>query len=150
MQELLLRFRGVPKSSALQRAPKRVPRALFRQRGAVVHPGVKDIIEADVAIATYAASVLEKLPRLKWMALKRAVDSFAAALNDQLDMRLEAHNLRTFRENSVEIVSKNGIEVPSIVFLPSLSRQPFFHGVPREGNHILSAGVSAFRLLLQW
>jgi len=64
----------------------------------IVHPGVKEVIDADIAIISSLAGLAERLPHLKWMALKRAVEAFADALSDQLDMRLEADNLRRFGE----------------------------------------------------
>jgi len=65
----------------------------------VMHPGVHDIVAADMDLLRLAARMLDVLPGMKWLNPKGMVEDFAALLTDQLDLRIEARNLARFNAN---------------------------------------------------
>jgi ubiquinone biosynthesis protein len=56
-------------------------------------------IDRDLALFTFGARVLDRLPRMRWVSLPGAVERFAAALRAQLDFGLEAANNRRLAAN---------------------------------------------------
>lgn len=65
----------------------------------ILHPRVASTIKRDVAIMNFFASVLTLLPGMEWLSLPEEVDVFGNMMNEQLDLRNEAVNLRTFERN---------------------------------------------------
>jgi hypothetical protein len=62
----------------------------------VVHPRVAAYVELDLTLLAAAAAMLEALPGLglKWLGPSEAVDQFRAVMQNQLNLRTEAHALR--------------------------------------------------------
>jgi aarF domain-containing kinase len=64
-----------------------------------IHPRIRDGILMDLDIMRAMTSVLEMVPRMRWLSLGECVEEFAALMYAQLDLRVEARNLQRFREN---------------------------------------------------
>jgi aarF domain-containing kinase len=65
----------------------------------VLHPRVERIVERDLRIMKFFASVVNWIPTMEWLSLPGEVDQFALMMRLQLDLRVEAENLLVFREN---------------------------------------------------
>ena len=70
----------------------------------VIHPNVRDNIDADLDILRALAYALNNLPfsysrTLKWLNLEGMTEEFASMLKIQLDLRTEAKHLNQFNEN---------------------------------------------------
>jgi len=65
----------------------------------ILHPGVEASIRRDLAIMSFFASCLNVIPGIEWLSLKEEVAVFGQMMNEQLDLRVEAANLRTFEKN---------------------------------------------------
>jgi len=65
----------------------------------VLHPGVLELVEADMDLLKWFVSSLEVIPRVKYLSLGPLVDEFRALLTEQLDMNTEALNLKKLRED---------------------------------------------------
>jgi len=79
----------------------------------VVHPGLAARLALDLQLLSAAARLLETvLPSLAWIALPTAVQEFGRLMEDQLDLRREANNLRIFRHN---FRGQSGLQFPEPV-----------------------------------
>lgn len=65
----------------------------------ILHPGVEASIRRDLAIMSFFASCLNIIPGIEWLSLKEEIAVFGQMMNEQLDLRVEAANLRTFERN---------------------------------------------------
>eukprot|EP01134_Creolimax_fragrantissima_P002336 CFRG2336T1 len=65
----------------------------------VLHPKVRHQIECDLDIMYTVAVVLNAFPGMKWFGLVNSVNQFAKVMRQQLDLSIEANNLRRFRHN---------------------------------------------------
>mmetsp|Transcript_17189 Transcript_17189/g.31198 ORF Transcript_17189/g.31198 Transcript_17189/m.31198 type:complete len:549 (+) Transcript_17189:82-1728(+) len=65
----------------------------------VLHPGVLDLVEADMDLLKWFVSSIELIPRIKYLSLGPLVDEFRALLTEQLDMTTEALNLKKLRDD---------------------------------------------------
>eukprot|EP00127_Corallochytrium_limacisporum_P000478 Clim_evm7s14 gene=Clim_evmTU7s14 len=65
----------------------------------VIHPGVRDSILLDLALAHAFARILDYSSRARWMSVRESVEQFTGVMIDQLDMRREAFNLVQFNKN---------------------------------------------------
>lgn len=65
----------------------------------ILHPNVRSMIRRDLAIMGFFASCLSLIPGIEWLSLKEEVEVFGGMMNEQLDLRNEAANLRTFEKN---------------------------------------------------
>ncbi|KAI8824406.1 ABC1 family-domain-containing protein [Fimicolochytrium jonesii] len=65
----------------------------------VLHPGVEWLINADLKIMHFVASVINLLPDAQWLSFPDEVAMFGQMMHEQLDLRCEAENLNRFTEN---------------------------------------------------
>ncbi|KAJ1936130.1 hypothetical protein FBU59_005157, partial [Linderina macrospora] len=65
----------------------------------VLHPGVDRLIRRDLRIMHWGAVVIGWLPGMSWLSLAEEVRVFGTMMLAQLDLRVEASNLRKFRAN---------------------------------------------------
>jgi len=66
----------------------------------VVHPGLCKMLELDLMVMSFGASMLTWLvPGADWLSLERAVQEFRELMVGQVDMTKECSNLVKFREN---------------------------------------------------
>lgn len=65
----------------------------------VLHPRVRRVVERDLKIMSFFANVINIIPTMEWLSLPGEVETFKTMMLLQLDLRIEAHNLHTFREN---------------------------------------------------
>ncbi|KAF8304998.1 ABC1-domain-containing protein [Clavulina sp. PMI_390] len=65
----------------------------------ILHPGVEPMIRRDLAIMSFFASCLTLIPGIEWLSLKDEINVFGSMMNEQIDLRVEAANLRTFERN---------------------------------------------------
>lgn len=63
----------------------------------VLHPGLAEAVTKDLSLVETVANWLH--PWVPMMNLPRVVDNFGSILHRQTDLRVEAENLRQFREN---------------------------------------------------
>lgn len=57
------------------------------------------MIRRDLAIMKFFATCLNLIPGIEWLSLVEEVSVFGEMMNEQLDLRHEAANLRTFEKN---------------------------------------------------
>eukprot|EP00823_Brevimastigomonas_motovehiculus_P006397 TRINITY_DN5301_c0_g1_i1.p1 TRINITY_DN5301_c0_g1~~TRINITY_DN5301_c0_g1_i1.p1 ORF type:complete len:700 (+),score=134.44 TRINITY_DN5301_c0_g1_i1:51-2150(+) len=74
----------------------------------VLHPGIRDSMELDLAIIRAGASILNWIPGVgwgglglgsEWVNMSEGVEQFSEAMRTQLDLRNEAANLDRFIQN---------------------------------------------------
>eukprot|EP00019_Armaparvus_languidus_P012693 CAMPEP_0168582150 /NCGR_PEP_ID=MMETSP0420-20121227/1814_1 /TAXON_ID=498008 /ORGANISM="Pessonella sp." /LENGTH=422 /DNA_ID=CAMNT_0008616589 /DNA_START=506 /DNA_END=1770 /DNA_ORIENTATION=- len=65
----------------------------------VSHPHIVRKVEADLRLLHGFASMIQILPRMKYMAFKESIEQFALTMIAQLDFRYEARNMRRFARN---------------------------------------------------
>lgn len=65
----------------------------------ILHPGVESTIRRDLSIMSFFATCLNIIPGIEWLSLKDEINVFGQMMNEQLDLRVEAANLRTFERN---------------------------------------------------
>jgi predicted unusual protein kinase regulating ubiquinone biosynthesis (AarF/ABC1/UbiB family) len=78
----------------------------------ILHPRIEDNIHADLDILRVLAKYLEKRPSLKWLNIPGIVEEFAKLLLSQMDLRIEAANLQTFRRNFADYPK---VEFPQVI-----------------------------------
>lgn len=64
----------------------------------VIHPHVKDLLNVDMELLTIIANMFDCIPSLKLLSIGQACRNFCRCMEEQLDMKLEAHNLSVFRK----------------------------------------------------
>jgi aarF domain-containing kinase len=83
--------------TVLKSSPKRVPSSYVAVK--VLHPNVERTVRRDLRIMGFFASVLNAIPTIEWLSLPDEVAQFGEMMKLQLDLRIEAANLTTFRQN---------------------------------------------------
>ncbi|KAJ3412990.1 hypothetical protein HDV05_008641 [Chytridiales sp. JEL 0842] len=70
----------------------------------ILHPGVRNEIDLDLAIVQKLAHLAEWLiPDAKWLSLPDEVSVFAVMMRAQADLRVEASNLKRFHDNFLDV-----------------------------------------------
>ncbi|KAL6890709.1 ABC1 family domain-containing protein [Trichoderma evansii] len=83
--------------TVLKSSPKQVPSTYVAVK--VLHPKVERIVRRDLKIMGFFASMLNTIPTIEWLSLPDEVAQFGQMMKLQLDLRIEAANLETFRKN---------------------------------------------------
>ncbi|PHH91290.1 hypothetical protein CDD83_1055 [Cordyceps sp. RAO-2017] len=83
--------------TVLKSSPKRIPSSYVAVK--VLHPNVERTVRRDLRIMWFFAAVLNAVPTMEWLSLPDEVAQFGAMMKLQLDLRIEAANLETFRQN---------------------------------------------------
>lgn len=83
--------------TVLMSSPSRVPSTYVAVK--VLHPHVERTVRRDLRIMGFFASVLNAIPTIEWLSLPGEVEQFGEMMKLQLDLRIEAANLATFRQN---------------------------------------------------
>lgn len=83
--------------TVLKSSPKRVPSSYVAIK--VLHPHVERTVRRDLRIMGFFASALNAIPTIEWLSLPDEVAQFGEMMKLQLDLRIEAANLTTFRQN---------------------------------------------------
>uniref|UniRef100_A0A060T8L2 ARAD1D12386p n=1 Tax=Blastobotrys adeninivorans TaxID=409370 RepID=A0A060T8L2_BLAAD len=65
----------------------------------VLHPHVRSVVERDLKIMNFFASMINMIPTMEWLSLPGEVAIFGHMMRLQLDLRIEAENLLMFRHN---------------------------------------------------
>lgn len=96
------RFEDAPRvlaelSNPADSPPPAVPTSAVAVK--ILHPRVEKIIRRDIKIMSFFATCLQVIPGIEWLSLKEEIDVFGGMMNEQLDLRHEAANLRTFEKN---------------------------------------------------
>jgi aarF domain-containing kinase len=86
--------------TVLKSSPKRVPSSYVAVK--VLHPNVERTVRRDLRIMHFFASALNIIPTIEWLSLPDEVAQFGEMMKLQLDLRIEAANLTTFRQNFKE------------------------------------------------
>lgn len=83
--------------TVLKSSPKQVPSTYVAVK--VLHPKVERIVRRDLKIMGFFASMLNAIPTIEWLSLPDEVAQFGQMMKLQLDLRIEAANLESFRKN---------------------------------------------------
>ncbi|XWW98534.1 hypothetical protein V2A60_006534 [Cordyceps javanica] len=83
--------------TVLMSSPSRVPSTYVAIK--VLHPHVERTVRRDLRIMGFFASILNAVPTMEWLSLPGEVEQFGEMMKLQLDLRIEAANLATFRQN---------------------------------------------------
>jgi ubiquinone biosynthesis protein len=87
----------------------------------VLRPGIRKVIETDVALLTFMAEMFEKyFPELRVLNPKVFVEEFFKSLQYELDFKIEANN--------IEKIKKNSEDFPDLVF-PKVYRELSTHEI---------------------
>lgn len=78
-------------------SPQRVPSSYVAVK--VLHPNVERTVRRDLKIMAFFAAALNAIPTIEWLSLPDEVAQFGEMMKIQLDLRIEAANLETFRQN---------------------------------------------------
>lgn len=81
----------------IKSSPQRVPSSYVAVK--VLHPRVERTVRRDLRIMGFFASALSFIPTIEWLSLPDEVTQFGEMMKLQLDLRIEAANLTTFRVN---------------------------------------------------
>lgn len=65
----------------------------------ILHPHVHSTIRRDLSIMSFFARCLSFIPSVEWLSLSDEISVFGTMMNEQLDLRIEARNLREFERN---------------------------------------------------
>jgi len=65
----------------------------------VRHPGIGEQMGQDLRLLQIACSMIAKVPGYSWMNLEHNILNFAKSMNAQIDMGVEAENLKRFQHN---------------------------------------------------
>lgn len=65
----------------------------------VIHPRVDKIVNRDLRIMRFFATLINAVPTLEWLSFPDEVDVFSGMMRLQMDLRIEAENLAKFRAN---------------------------------------------------
>ncbi|KAL3232232.1 hypothetical protein RNJ44_04148 [Nakaseomyces bracarensis] len=98
----------------------------------IIHPRVRNQIYRDLKIMGFFAKLINSIPTMEWLSLPNEVEQFSILMKLQLDLRIEALNLKRFNENF-----KDSIQVKfATPYLELSSRNVLFeeylHGLPME------------------
>ncbi|KAL4932267.1 ABC1 kinase family protein [Aspergillus undulatus] len=77
-------------------SPQRVPSSYVAVK--VLHPRVERLIRRDLRIMSVFASLVNAIPTMHWLSFPDEVNQFGEMMKMQLDLRIEAANLKSFRE----------------------------------------------------
>ena len=77
--------------------PERVPSSYVAVK--VLHPKVEHIVRRDLRVMGVVAAIINAIPTMEWLDFPREVEQFGEMMRLQLDLRIEAANLSTFREH---------------------------------------------------
>ncbi|KAL4965382.1 ABC1 kinase family protein [Aspergillus stella-maris] len=77
-------------------SPQRVPSSYVAVK--VLHPRVEHLIRRDLRIMSFFAHLINAIPTMHWLSFPDEVNQFGEMMKLQLDLRIEATNLKVFRE----------------------------------------------------
>ncbi|KKK14431.1 hypothetical protein AOCH_001247 [Aspergillus ochraceoroseus] len=78
-------------------SPQRVPSSYVAIK--VRHPRVERLIRRDLRIMSFFASFINIIPTMHWLSFPDEVAQFGEMMKLQLDLHIEAENLKIFRKN---------------------------------------------------
>lgn len=81
----------------LKSIPQRVPSEYVAIK--VLHPGIDKVVQRDLRIMGFFASIINIIPSMEWLSFPDEVKQFGDMMKLQLDLRIEAANLSVFRKN---------------------------------------------------
>lgn len=109
----------------------------------VLHPHVEHIVERDLKIMALFANILNYIPSMKWLSLPDEVAKFGEMMQLQLDLRIEAQNLESFRER-FEHRSSVAFPAPYTEYTTrKVLVEEFAHGIPLRA--VLEKGAGVYR-----
>lgn len=81
----------------LKNIPLRIPSSYVAVK--VLHPRVDRIVQRDLKIMAFFASLINAIPTMEWLSFPDEVKQFGNMMKLQLDLRIEAANLTMFRRH---------------------------------------------------
>ncbi|KXX80823.1 putative serine/threonine-protein kinase abkC [Madurella mycetomatis] len=125
--------------TVLKSTPKRFPSSYVAVK--VQHPGVERTVRRDLRIMWFFASVLNAIPTMEWLSLPDEVEQFGEMMKLQLDLRIEAANLTTFRKNFKDRTTA-WFPYPYTEFTTrNVLIEEFAHGIPLADFMVNGGGV---------
>eukprot|EP01126_Amoeba_proteus_P046037 TRINITY_DN5182_c0_g1_i9.p1 TRINITY_DN5182_c0_g1~~TRINITY_DN5182_c0_g1_i9.p1 ORF type:complete len:438 (+),score=94.80 TRINITY_DN5182_c0_g1_i9:503-1816(+) len=104
----------------------------------VLHPGIRDVIESDLALMRLTEYLTVVFPSLKWLGLVEALDQFEETMRAQLDLNMEAANMKRFQEN---FATNSRVFFPTVIrSSPCVLVETFEEGEPM---HLLLKNISS-------
>ena len=70
----------------------------------MIHPHVENLIRTDMELLSIFADYLDAMPQFEMLSLGDTCRDFAASMNLQLDLRLEAKHLTIFNKKFRSVV----------------------------------------------
>eukprot|EP00842_Homolaphlyctis_polyrhiza_P007032 jgi/Hompol1/918/HPOL_001052-RA len=121
----------------------------------VLHPGVEETIQADLAVIKMAAKLISALPGAEHLSILEEVALFGSMIENQMDLTIEANNLDRFAANFEK--ANIAMEVPCVVrplvthrvlvetFVPGILLRKFVeYGPTAFDRSIASIGLQSF------
>ncbi|KAI9318239.1 hypothetical protein BX666DRAFT_2105399 [Dichotomocladium elegans] len=96
----------------------------------VLHPKARQIVLRDLTIMGILAKTFTLIPNMHWLSLPEEVDVFGEMMRDQLDLRIEANNLRRFNDMFKDDTSVN-FPRPVLAFTTkNMLLEEYVNGIP--------------------
>ncbi|TPX61907.1 hypothetical protein PhCBS80983_g00787 [Powellomyces hirtus] len=122
----------------------------------VLHPNIHQRISTDLLLVTLFGNFLSMFPAAKYLSIREEVANFTQMMHNQLDLRLEAHNLQVFAKNFKDVPA---VEFPTPIewnervlvetFHPGLLLREVLDNGPTPYDHMIAqAGVTAFMQMI--
>jgi ubiquinone biosynthesis protein len=109
----------------------------------VLRPGIRRCVRADLRLLRSLSGLFGRLPPLRRLPLRRAMDEFGTCLERQLDFRLEAEANRRVR---AALASEPNVSIPELVEElcgPSVITMQFIEGLGRTRTGSDGAALQA-------
>lgn len=120
-------------------SPQEVPSSYVAIK--VLHPRVEKTVLRDLRIMGFFAALLNAVPTLEWFSFPDEVDQFSGMMRLQLDLRIEAANLKRFRSNFRDRTTV-AFPMPYINYTTrEVLIEEFAHGIPLRAFLDNGAGV---------
>ncbi|KAF8466452.1 hypothetical protein BDZ91DRAFT_776554 [Kalaharituber pfeilii] len=120
-------------------SPRQVPSMSVAIK--VLHPGVENMVQRDLRIMHFFATVINAIPTMEWLSLPDEVTKFGEMMRLQLDLRIEGNNLVRFRKN---FKNRSTVTFPK-PYLDYTTKnvliEEFAHGIPLSAFMEMGGGV---------
>lgn len=119
--------------------PQEVPSSYVAIK--VLHPRVEKTVLRDLRIMRFFATLLNSVPTLEWFSFPDEAEQFSEMMRLQLDMRIEAANLKRFRLNFRDRTTVTFPMPYSSYTTREVLMEEFAHGIPLRAFLDNGAGV---------
>lgn len=120
-------------------SPQEVPSSYVAIK--VLHPRVEKTVLRDLRIMGFFATILDAVPTLEWFSFPNEVEQFSGMMRLQMDLRIEAANLKRFRSNFRDRTTVTFPMPYSCYTTREVLIEEFAHGIPLRAFLDNGAGV---------